>query len=100
MSEQYVGVQDAIRVQDGKVYSVAEQELPMEYWRANDWARSHNPKHGKCAEFHHIGSIPAIFVHKWLMQGFDIFRASKKEIFKKLYDESLTDFIVTEKRVI
>lgn len=44
-------------------------------------------------------SIPAIFVHKWLKEGFDIMRESEKAIERRLKAEGLDHFIATDKQI-
>lgn len=53
----------------------------------------------KCREFHRVASIPVVFVHKWLREGFNVYTEPMKEIVKKLHAEGLTAFLTTEKKV-
>ena len=47
-----------------------------------------------------VATIPAIFVEKWLREGFNVYREPLKEIVKKLHREGLTDFLATERSVV
>lgn len=94
-----VGAHDEFRAEDGKLFRVTEQDFPDSYWDGLKWAREQDSKQ-RCGELWRVASIPAIFVTKWLDQGFNIYQAPLKDIIKKLHQEGLTDFLTTEKRVI
>jgi hypothetical protein len=49
--------------------------------------------------FMHVASIPVIIHEKWLKDGFDCTREPYKETLKRLRNEGLDAFIVTNKRV-
>jgi hypothetical protein len=48
-------------------------------------------------EFMKVASIPVIVVDKWMREGFDVFKASAKEIVAKLEDEDMGHFMATSK---
>ena len=51
-------------------------------------------------EYHQVASIPAALVEHWLLvDGFDVYRASAKDIVAKLRRHDLDAFIATRKRV-
>lgn len=54
----------------------------------------------RCGEYHRIASIPIVFVHKWLREGFNVYTEPLKEVVKKLHAEGLTAFLTTDKRVV
>ena len=47
-----------------------------------------------------VASIPAIFVVKWMDEGFNIYREPLKAILKKLADENLGDFLATNRKMV
>lgn len=95
-----LGVNDTIKKEDGKFYSVAEQHFDPSFWAGLQWAREQQTKNSRCKEFHKVASIPAVIYHKWLIQGHNPFQWTMKELMKKLYEDDLTAFITTSKRVI
>ncbi len=50
-------------------------------------------------EFMHVASIPVVIVEKWLREGYDVHKEPVRETVKKLRNEQLDAFIVTNKRV-
>lgn len=50
-------------------------------------------------EFMHVGSIPVVFVEKYLRDGFNIFQEPVRETCKRLLRDGLDDFVVTRKRI-
>lgn len=50
-------------------------------------------------EFMKVASIPVVVVDKWMREGFDVFKASAKEIVAKLNAEDLGHFMATSKRI-
>lgn len=50
-------------------------------------------------DYHLFAEIPVIFVEQWLREGFDIYRASIKEIEAKLRKHNLEKFIATKKHL-
>ena len=50
-------------------------------------------------ELHRVSSIPVIFVHKWMREGFNIYEKTAAQIVAKLRQDDLHAFITTEKRV-
>lgn len=46
-----------------------------------------------------IASIPAILVVQWLNEGFDMFKASHKEIIARLKRQGFDGFMTTNKRI-
>lgn len=55
--------------------------------------------HRKEGEFMKVASIPVVVVDKWMREGFDVFKASAKEIVAKLSAEDLGHFMATSKRI-
>ena len=99
-----IGVADTNIVEDsgipGGLAFERTQVFPDSYWDGLQWARGQQTKASRCRDFHKVADIPAIFVEKWLREGFNVWREPLKEIIKKLHREELTDFITTEKRVV
>lgn len=91
-------VQSTLRAEDGKLFEVAEQEFDPSYLSGLRWAR-HESRSRPTGDMHRVASVPAIFVHKALKEGFNFYRAPVKEIVTWLRKNDLTDFITTEKRV-
>lgn len=50
-------------------------------------------------EFMHVGSIPVIFVEKYLREGFNIFQEPVRETCKRLLRDGLDAFVVTNKKI-
>lgn len=96
---QLLGVNDEFRAEDGKLFHVAEQEFDASYLEGLKWAREQDAQR-RCPELWRVASIPAIFVHKWLKEGFNIYEAPLHEIVRKLHREELSEFLTTDKRVI
>lgn len=82
-----------------------DQEGPIEHkvqripddllQRLHETKFQNHQKFRKRGEYKHVTCVPALFVEKWLKEGFDILRASKAEIMTKLRKEGLDDFIVS-----
>ena len=49
-------------------------------------------------DFQRVASIPVAVHEQWLREGFDLYKASVKEITKRLRDQSLDYFMATDKR--
>lgn len=49
-------------------------------------------------DFQRVASIPVVVHEQWLREGFDLYKASVKEITKRLRDQSLDYFMATNKR--
>ena len=49
-------------------------------------------------DFQRVASIPVVVHEQWLREGFDLYKASVKEITKRLRDQSLDYFMATDKR--
>lgn len=58
--------------------------------------RSHHRQEGEMMK---IASIPVVVADKWMREGFDVFKASAKEIVAKLKAEDLGDFMATNKNL-
>jgi hypothetical protein len=58
--------------------------------------RSANQKEGNMMK---VASIPVVVVDKWMREGFDVFKASAKEIVAKLKAEDLGHFMATNKNI-
>lgn len=58
-----------------------------------------NTKHTPAGDYHRVASIPTAVVEQWLREGFDIYKASAKEILARLRKDDLHAFIATEKRI-
>ncbi len=46
-----------------------------------------------------VASIPVVVVDKWMREGFDVFKASAKEIVAKLKAEDMGYFMATNKNI-
>lgn len=89
---------DALEDSDGYTF-VNTQDIPKAYLDELADYRKAQTRMQRCREYHRVASIPVIIVHEWLKDGFDVFRASAKEIIKRLHRDNLTAFITTEKRI-
>jgi len=49
-------------------------------------------------DFQRVASIPVVVHEQWIREGFDLYKASVKEITKRLRDQSLDYFMATDKR--
>ncbi len=64
------------------------------------WCQSvKDASHERATDYHLAVSVPTIFVEKWAREGFDIYRASLKDIRKRLHAEGLDAFDVSKKRL-
>ena len=75
------------------------QEIP-EDWRTmlarmkrEAWENRRNSEHIR------VASVPVIFIHKWLQEGFNAYQEPVQEVVKRLQRDDLTEFLATEKRV-
>lgn len=84
--------------EDGKLIKATTQDIDTSYLEAIRWART-EAANRRCHELERTFTVPAVFVTKWLAQGFNIYREPHKEIIKRLHQEGLTDFICTPKRM-
>lgn len=53
----------------------------------------------RCGDMLHVASVPAIFIHKWLREGFNAYQAPLKEVVAKIKAENLDAFLATDKRL-
>ena len=76
------------------------QDIPTSWtsWVAE--LRKESWENRKNSEHIHVASIPVVFVHKWLREGFNIYHEPMKEIVKRVHRENLQGFLVTEKKAI
>lgn len=58
--------------------------------------RSANRREGEMMK---VASIPVVVVDKWMREGFDVFKASAKEIVAKLSSEDMGHFMATSKKI-
>lgn len=93
-------VQNAVRSDVDGDYIVSAQDIP-EGWsdwlaqkRRDAWELRNSTEHV------HVASVPTIFIHKWLKEGFNAYLAPVKDVVKRLREESLEGFLATEKRAI
>lgn len=94
-----VGVKESWKVgSDGEVYRAYGQEFDTSFWAGLQWAREQDATQ-RTKDLWHVADVPAVFVEKWLREGFNIYQAPTKEIIRRLHKEELTDFMVTRKRV-
>ncbi len=98
MTERFLGIEhDFHDTADGLVTENI-QHFPDSYWAGLQWARDQQAS-ARTKEFHKVADIPAIFVKKWLDEGFDVYREPVREIVKRLHREELTEFLTTNRRV-
>ena len=74
------------------------QELPQEFIDSLKERRNESTKQRE-GEYMHAASIPVIVIEQWLREGFKYWEATGPEIMKRLRDQGLDAFIVTDKRV-
>jgi hypothetical protein len=100
-TQEFIGVREQFHrdSSDGSLVRAYEQDLPLEYWRAMDWAKEWD-RHNKCGDNWRVASIPVVFVEKALRDGLNIYEAPLKEIVGYLHKNDLTDFLTTEKSII
>lgn len=80
------------------LFTAHSQEISQEFIDAlKDYRTETSGRRSR--EFHRVASIPVVFVHKWLREGFNVYTAPMKEIVKKLHAEGLTAFLTTDKKV-
>lgn len=75
---------------------VSAQHIPQEFIDDLSDHRKAQSAMSRSRELHRVGSIPVIFVEKWLKEGFDIYREDARAILRRLKQEDLHDFITTE----
>ena len=85
--------------EDGKLIRATTQDIATDYLSGLSWARL-EASNRRCREMERVFSIPAVFVTKWLAQGFNVYREPLKEIVKKIHQEGVTDFLTTRKRMV
>jgi hypothetical protein len=75
------------------------QDIPKS-WRTmlaemkkESWDNRRNTEHIR------VASVPVIFIHKWLQEGFNAYVEPVQEVVKRIRREGLTEFLATEKRV-
>lgn len=94
-----IGVQESLEPDDGgNLVRVYGQEFPNHYWEGLQWARDQDQKQ-RTKDLWRVGSVPAIFIEKWLKQGFNFFQEDARAIVRKCRQENLTEFLTTGKRV-
>jgi hypothetical protein len=74
------------------------QDIP-DYWLQAQADKRFASSQTKAKEWHEVCSVPVVVVEKWLREGFDIHKATAREIVKKLKSENLEAFLSTTKRV-
>ena len=74
------------------------QELPQEFIDSLKERRNESTKQRE-GEYMHAASIPVIVIEQWIREGFKYWEATGPEIMKRLRDQNLDAFIVTDKRV-
>jgi len=84
---------------DGDLLVVEQQEIPTDWVR--EWRRQNErSRFDRRTETRRVGTIPMIFVSKWMREGLNVFTAPMKDIVKKVYEEGLDDFLVKNGRSI
>jgi hypothetical protein len=73
-----------------------EQEIPEFAMQDLRELRTHSANRRE-GEFMKVASIPVVVVDKWAREGFDVFKASAKEIVAKLQAEDMGYFMATSK---
>lgn len=81
------------------VYIQTYQEIPKEFLdelaehrKASSERRTQN--------FERVASVPAIFVKKWLDEGFNIYREPVKAVVRRLKQQGLDGFLTTERSMV
>jgi hypothetical protein len=54
--------------------------------------------HGPIGDYMHVASVPVVFIHKWMKEGFNAYQAPLKDVVAKLRAEGLTDFLASDKQ--
>jgi uncharacterized NAD(P)/FAD-binding protein YdhS len=74
------------------------QDIPEDFvsWLKKQKIESKMRREG---HFMHVASLPTVVVHKYYMEGFDVFNEPFRETIKRLNRDGLDAFIVTNKRV-
>ena len=88
-----------IKEDAGSLTLIDAQTIPQEFIDDIADYRKAQSAVGRSGEYHRVGSIPVIFVHKWMREGFNIYEKSAEQIVAKLRQDDLHAFITTEKRV-
>jgi len=87
-----------IRSEPGKLVIAQEQNIPDQF--ISDLKRAKADSTDKReGEFMHVAAIPVLVHEKWLREGFDCTKAPIKETLKRLREQHLDAFIVTNKRI-
>ena len=74
------------------------QDITDEFLAENRRMREEQSR-TRCREYHKVASIPVIFVHKWLKEGFNIYEETEAALVRKLKADGLDDFLTTDKRM-
>ena len=74
------------------------QEISDEFLAENRRIRDEQARK-PVRDLHKVASIPVIFVHKWLKEGFNVFEESNASIIAKCRREGMDDFITTTRRM-
>lgn len=82
----------------GDLQITHSQELPDE-WLSKLKRDKIDPDHNRAGEQEHLFSIPVSVVELWLRAGFDVHRESEHAILRRLQNEGLDAFIVTNRRI-
>tara|TARA_E500000331_G_scaffold201253_2_gene193211 strand:- start:1440 stop:1742 length:303 start_codon:yes stop_codon:yes gene_type:complete len=83
---------------DGGVVRQHTQEIPDSF--LSDLKREReNSKNQKEGDFMRVASVPVVVHEQWLREGFDMMKASPKEILQRLNSQDLNAFITTKKSV-
>jgi hypothetical protein len=54
--------------------------------------------HSPIGDYMHVASVPAVFIHKWLKEGFNAYQAPVKDVVAKLRADGLEQFLASDKR--
>ena len=54
--------------------------------------------HSPTGDYMHVASVPAVFIHKWLKEGFNAYQAPVKDVVAKLRADGLEQFLASDKR--
>lgn len=74
------------------------QDIPPSWsdWLAEEKRRSWENRNK--TEMIRVASVPAIFIHQWLLEGFNAYLEPIPEVVKRLQRQDLTAFVATEKQ--
>jgi hypothetical protein len=87
-----------VRSEPGKLVFDYKQDIPDDFLSVLNKTKVESTAE-RAGEFMHVAAIPVVVHEKWLREGFDCTKAPIRETLKKLRNEHLDDFIVTNKRV-